>query len=430
MTLLRDNKLVATKFEIRVMNSMYSSLITLMRDYFHKLFPPNYFKTTFIRNSLPGITERNNTDEQRLIKEIPLISLLMNYEPQDATFSGDPFLLNNFFTFRNTHRNGMYKKILYDENDMVYISAMPNRTKHSFEVLVRHSQDLQSINIQGYLKAKLGLNRPLYLNNRVMEIPLPQSLVAGIAACKGFPITTTEEINKFADYIYHLSNGVITYKLHNSSGKYLFFFKYVTNLLFKVTSYDGIDNEKENKVVMWSDMKLSFEVEYDSYMYFICESFQLPPMDEKINELIIDPNELGAAIHWTFNLPVSEQLEDGRKTVITFETLTDINSEIDYTDFKEHTDPKIRLYIERLLTLKIDPNIDLYSRVFRDGNELILGKDYEIDWKLLRLNILNPFLNFNYRVYIYGDITKISDFTKSYESDDRNTSTNNIIVQN
>ena len=94
-----DGKLFAAKFNVTTQNALYSSITGIMQSFFISLLPKNFFKTLFIQNSIHAVTEQALHDDEKMVKDLPALSMLLNYEPQENTFNGDSFLEGNIFTF-------------------------------------------------------------------------------------------------------------------------------------------------------------------------------------------------------------------------------------------------------------------------------------------------------------------------------------------
>lgn len=413
---LAGKKLVAAKYDINVSNSLYSSVLGLVRGYVQGLFPPDFFKNVYIRNSSVAVVTAKEDDDQRIMIDKPNLSLFMNYEPGQASFNGDPFIFGNMMVLREAHgyRN-IYNRIAWDNQEMIYISALESKAKHTFEITVQLNTEMQCINVLGYLKAKCGIERPFFLNSRYIEVPIPPSLIGAIAAAKEFTLATTDEMLAFNNLLNKISDGRITSKRHDGSGKFAYFYKYATNLLVKAVNYDNIDKVMDGKSENYATVKFSLEVEYGTHVNFIAESYQnLPP--PVFGDFILDDIGFGAIMHWTINLPVTEQLEDGRKCVLRAEIVTEPNETVDSTEFKPLIHSQVIKYIEHLrLTSEDEIRVKFKPILYRDARLLEEGIDYEVDWTSYTLIILNPFINYDYRFFLYAPVNELNAYIDSIQ---------------
>lgn len=430
---LSSNKLIAAKYDLTVTSALYSSLLGLVKIHMMTIFPKDYFKYIFINNSVASVSEGGNNDDDLYNKPIPNLAINMKYAPQDASFSGDSYMLSNQVVFRNpSGMNSLYDKILYDRENKVYISAMSSRAKHSFEMNIRVNQELEAVNILGFLRNKMPLNRAFYVNKKLLEVPIPNSLIGVIAASKGYDLSNKQNIPIFNEMLLKHSEGRIVYKIHPASGKYLYFYKYMTNLLFRVTSYnDDIQANKTDKSQLNTDIKLTLDVEYNNHLYFLSESYNLGTPD--VESFAMDTNEFSTVMHWTLQVPELYQLPSGKKLVSKLELVTDINSSLDSTPFDEYIHTKITRYMDYIkeqnptdFNLVLDEEFEF--KLLRDGVALKRDVDYNIDWSNYTLHIINPYLNYDYKLFIFGNISKIDSHMQSnMKNSDIN---NNILVQN
>lgn len=422
-----SSKLVATKYPIMATNSIYSSLLGNVKHIIYGLFPPRFFKYTYIKNSVASVTEHHLTDDDKVIKEIPALSINMNYEPQDSTFAGDPFIHANMMTFNQSWDRGLYDPILRNFNERVFISSMIQRMTHTFEVGIHLNTAIQAVNIMGYLHSKIGgLNgkeRKMFYNNYYIDVPLPMTLIGALAAAKDMQVKSKEDFIKLGEYLYEMSRGSIIYKKHSASGKYLFFYTYPVNLLVSYGSIGAPEENKEGKTMLSSSIKLEMKVEYNSFNIFILESYQnLDPID--LSEYMID-TEVGVTLHYALRFPYTEQIADGRRCVFREEFITDssrADNNLDETEFGDVLNPHVRDYINKLKEEEKDDK--LYTILLYDGYELNKGIDYEVDWKNFILKIKEPHLNVDYRLYIYADEGEIIDNAKAR----RETYKNKVII--
>lgn len=419
-----DGKLFAAKFNVTTQNALYSSITGIMQSFFISLLPKNFFKTLFIQNSIHAVTEQALHDDEKMVKDLPALSMLLNYEPQENTFNGDSFLEGNIFTLRSSYLrpSGIVSHIIRDWNEQIYVTAPVNRIKNTFEVTFTVDSDMQALNLSGYLRSKLGLNRPMYLTRRIIEVPLPMSVMGAIARTRGFDLNDKDSFAKFVEYIKLVSNDTVVWKLHNTSGKKLFFFRYFTNILYKVTSFGNIESEKDNKALMEARIKLEIEVEYNHHSYYIVESFQnlVPPEDN----FVIDSTGIGATIHWTLPIVLRDQLDNGMKCFLKVDIVSDINKPLDVISLEDVLSTDIVDYIDHVLETK-DKELDnfLLLTVVSNGEELD-DEQYFVDWKGKEVTLINPKENYDYKILLYGDMTDLLKYTKPH----KNKEVNNVIV--
>lgn len=420
VTIPADTKLVAALFNINMTSVVYSSLLGLTRDYMKSIFPPNFFNSEYIQNSIFTVSNKDEYDNS-MVKERPSLTIAMRYDHEETTFAGDPFLSNMMVQRGAWLRPHLYRRLAWDRNKMIYITSSTSRAKNVFDFILTLNSEMQAINTIGYLRSRIGENKPVFLNNKIIEVPIPPSLIATIAAAKGMKLSTAVEMTAFNKMISEISGGQITHKLHNSSGKFAYFYKYQTNLLFKVNSFDTVDKEMVDKSVMGSTVKLNVSMEYDNHTNFIVESYQnLPPPSMDFYNLLISDSGTGSLMHSSIQTPISSQLPNGQYAIFSTNIITDINEYLDETEFEPYIDKNSLKYIKYLKeydatyeTLKNNFTVKLY----RDGQDLIEGVDFIMDWKNnMKLKILIPRPNYDHRFVIYANISEVADFIDSIDT--------------
>jgi hypothetical protein len=412
-----DTKMVVSRYDINTSSASYSSVLGLVRQYMLSLFPPDFFKYIFIRNSVHSVTAAKDDDNSRMVNEKPNLAINMNLEPLQASFNGDAFILGNMQVLRNAWGYPhIYSRIAWDQNEKIYITALSIRNKFAFDISMQVNSEIQAINLQGYLRAKLGSERPVFLNKRAIEVPLPPSIIGTIASARKVDLSDPTQRIEFNTTLTKISDGRITYKLHKSSGKMMYFYRYATNLMFKVTSFDAIENEVENKSLLSSTVKFSIEVEYDAHVNFIVEAYQnLPP--PVFGDYIFTDLGFSTVLHWTLHQVVVSQLDDGKKVAFATDIITDINDLMDITEFKPFMNPTVVKYIDSLETKEIKEQ-KLVPALFRDGVRLALDTidspgDFSVDWETYTLTVITPRLNYDYRFVVYADIGEVNAFNAS-----------------
>ena len=412
-----ESNLTAAKFDINVTSYLYSSVLGQVRDVVRNLFPENFFRTEFVQNSIFTVSEGKTTnDGERHVKEKPSLNVNMLYEPMsDATFSGDPFLYGNMIVQRGAwYQPGIYSRIGWDRESGVYLTTPSYRLKNQFDFTIRLNSDQQGLDVMGWLKSRIGVNRPQFFNNRVIEVALPPSVIATIVAARGIKLHEKdgrEELHKLLDV---MGDGRITYKLNKSSGKYMYFYRYLVNLLIKVDNLGTPEKEVAEKSVSHSDVKMSLTVEYNSHSSYILESYQnLPPVDAEMLRTHFYELGFGGVIHSTMQMPVSSQLENGMKNMAAIDLVTDLGDQLDVLNFADEVSTLVERYLTHLRDE--DPSLELIrkkinTRLYRNGKVLEEDIDYYVDWRKMELNILNPIPDYDHKFLIYGFIKEFNEY--------------------
>lgn len=413
-----DSQLVAAKYPVMGMNQIFSSLLGNVKIIFQQLFPEKFFKYTYVQNSVASVTEHHLNDDDKLVKELPALSINMNYQVGNSTFSGDPFVHNEMITFRQAWDSPMYDHILRNFKETLFISAFSFRQEHEFEVGIHVNSDMQAINVMSYLQSKLGVingkERKTFYNGMWLEVPLPMSLIGVLAGARKMKLDTKEDFIDFAEWLYKTSYGQIVYKKHSTSGKYLFFYRYNVNLLVTFTEISTPESNKEGKTLLNSSIKIGMKVEFNNFNSFILESYQNLPK-YNLNEYVVQDTEVGITLHYAIKFKYGEEW-NGRKCLFYQEFVTDTKdgliTRMDRTDFSEVVKQPLKNYIKFLLnTSDYDGFYNkIHTILLYDGVEQIRELDYDIDWRTFTLIIKDPKPNSDYKLYVYGDYEDFLEF--------------------
>jgi hypothetical protein len=401
-------KLQATTFPMIGSGTMLSSITGLIKNHILARLPKNYIKYVYIKNSIASVTERNRDEEMKLIKEKPSLSLGLNYAYNEPVSFGDqmPWGMSRI-PVRAYQRTSIYRPVLLNDIDNMYISTIDERIKLNFDVGIRVDSETQAYNLLMYMKSYIGVNRPYYLNRANLEVPMPINALNLIIKSKGFDISTPQGLMDFHDYLTKWSGGQITYKKNLGSGNMNYFMKFSSNVLCKITDMPTIDKTMEGKSVLDAIVRYNIEVELVNFTNFISEHEELQPLPEP--PLLIGETGNTMVYNFTAKMPFTRQLDDGKVLAVTLDFITDLNSAIDITSFDDALRPDVRYFIEHQLGLIPDEANAILDhtkiRVLRDHEDLIEDDDFTVDWSKKEVSILHPRTNYVYTLALYLDLT-------------------------
>jgi hypothetical protein len=387
---------------------LLGSITGVVKNHILQRLPKDFIKYVYITNSAASVTEANDSDEQGIIKDKPAMSLRLNYDYMDAVSSGDqmPWGLTRI-PVRTHQRNSIYRNILVNDTDHLYLTTIDERTRLSYEVAFRLDSETQAYNLMRYLKSYVGFKRPFYLSNAQLEIPMPVEALNMIIRQKGFDIGTEDGAREFHDYLTKWSGGQITRKKNLSSGNHNYFLKYTCNIMCLIPEIPSIEKNMDGKSVLDATVKYSLEVEMINFTNFISEHAKQeirPPIDLPY----LSGDGITAIYNYTTQLHLRRQDSDGKALATTIEFVTDLNTEIDVTSFEGELSKDVRYFLDHQAKLvpndpgAITDHMKIY--VLRDHEPVNEGEDYTVDWTKREVTLTHPFNNYVYLIALYIDI--------------------------
>jgi hypothetical protein len=418
----QESELKASIFNLMGNSVMLSSITGLMRHYMISRFPSNFFKYTYISNSTAGVTEANLDDDNIVIKEKPSLYVKLNIDLlQPDAFAGDS-LMHTKQMFRKhayTHTD-LYQLILYNEDDRFYISSVNERTKLSYEFGIKVESEFQALNIARYIQGNLRINRPFYINGTYIETAIPGGALNLILYNKGYDISTQQGLEEFHKFLHDYSGGNITFKKNLASGNFIYFFRYRTNILCKITDNPSIEKIMEGKSVIESTVKFTMEVEFHDYLRFITEFFwsKYEPQD---NLPIIEDNGMSIIYNFTTTLSIPEGI--GTKLLANkVKILTELDGLIDTIDLLDILNENQSNFISYLMSDDIKDYVIFKELimviVYRDDQIISEVIDYYIDWENRSLKLISPLRNYVYTIALYIDNVEFNNYLYKFLNHD------------
>ena len=402
---------------------LVSNVFGLLKNHISAIFPKNYFRDFYIRNSAFNINVADKNDDDRSTVKFPSLSLYLDPSYQDPTFNGEPnhigrnFLRKNAYQYRNIYRN-----IFKDEENRIYVSSFEERTKLNFEVLIRLESELQGYNCMQFLRS-VGVKKPYFINNVLLESPLPYTVINDILQANDgkYNLEDVNGILEFQDYLRNNSSVYITFKKNNGSGNFFYFYRYNTNILCKITDIPTININQNNKVVEDVHVKFNIEMEFNNHMHYITEHEKLIIDPESV--ISVDDGYDSVVFNSTILQPIQDKIDKFiLSKVITI--LTEANTSIDTTNFENLLIHKHKTFIDYIV--KVAKDSTLPEEVINDNLKIIIYEDseelpsseYEVKWDTYEVNLLNPKRNYVYGIAIYVNGINVTEFSKLNELPD------------
>jgi hypothetical protein len=414
----------ANSFSLISNQTIYSCVTNIIKDFLIRKFPKDFFKYIYMRNSSAAITEQYLNYEDRLVKPKPSLAIGLSFESNDTTFNGDPHHFGITHVRQYAFEKGaMYDGIFKDYNNDIYVSAFRTRTKIIYEIGIKVESELKASNVEGYIRSLIGINKPFYLNNTFIEIPLPNTLIKFIAAKRNLDITNDVGINSLINYLKNNSANSISYKKHLTNGKNHFFYKYSTNLLCKISDKISFNKSLKEKSISDCIVSFNFEVELGSYLNFIYEALtnDLTPPPVYTND--VEDSSLELIYNYTIQTIIPRTYE-GLTILHNISVLTS-DTEEDVTNVSNVISKKVNDFRDYCMEEGI-LNDNLKLLIFREST-LISPVNYTIDWNTFNVTLINPFTNYTYTLVFYIHEENFTKFINMQENLRNNITPPNII---
>lgn len=408
------SELVASTHTILSNYNLYSSVVNYIKQYFINNFPNNFFKYIYMRNSSAYVTEQWLDNENKLVKPKPALGINVNFERGDATFTGDAFHFGRSNIRVNTFSYPqIYDLIFKDSTRRSYATGFRTKTKLVLEIGIKVETEVKAASVESYIRSHIGYNRPFYMNNVYLEVPLPNSVIKELLVSSGMTVNNPAEVTAFNNYIHNNSFGMITYKKNKTTGNYLYFHKFSTNILCNVLDKPSITKNMENKSVKDAVLNFNMEIEFGNILNFITEH-EILNITSPVSLPFIDDSENNVICNYTMQFPLESKI--GNKDILnTIKFVTDNNSEIDALSLTEFLSPEVLFCIEYLKSLP-DSNLELNDlllfKVYRDGL-LLTPSDINIDFQTYIITLLNPYINYQYTIVVYLNISKFNNILEA-----------------
>jgi hypothetical protein len=391
-----------------------SQITGICKDYVENLFPKNFFKEVYITTSNAFTDQAGSTEENGdpKVLKIPRLSIspefLFNSSETFGWGSAIPTWRRGIHLRYRDCRDYGYKRIFRNEQDDININTVPNRVKFVMYCKVRTDTFLSKLDVGNYLQQRLSEGDRFYLNNKVFESEIPYTIIKAISAIKGLDFNDNDDQLELDKYLKRFSSGQITHKTNQATGNKIYSFLYSSNILVTVSNPPTSDGRVRERINMSDD---SGEIEFNLDMEFwipnnyLLECNAIPQGDY---------NPLSTYDKVTFEhfVPMRPPDTIGERTQIAWNKfVTETNVKMDYIEFGAMLSKNVnRFILER--SEKKDYAIlkDIFEIViFRDDRKLEEGKDYRIEWKKLRVEMIQPLFNYVYNIGIYAKQDELFD---------------------
>jgi len=398
--------------------SLLSSMTSFAKDLILDFFPEDYFKDIYVSTALAASEQAGLDDDNIPIKKHPQLSITPSFNPDyDDTFGG-PFPTwrrGVFQTFNHYSSRYGYKQIFYNDEDNLIISAIPNRVKFSFDYKIKVETYLQKMEVVYMLRQKFHNNDRFYWNNQLLKAQIPNTLIQALSSCKDLNIKDCHDREMFLNYLKNHSQGHIQPVIYTGSGNHTFVHTYLANILITVENPPTTDEKSVSKTNMAShedtvEMTLTMELWIPSNYMFECNSLPAGRYEPTFDESKV-------YIYGSVPLRPNNTIED--KTLIKWqEFITEVNTPLDSIYMDDFLPFETLEFINEQLEKKdYDYLVETFMFVlYCDKKKLDFGKDFAVDWKDKKIEIINPLFNYNYYIGCYAKQSTLFEWKEIKEA--------------
>ena len=383
----------------------YGNAIAYIENWLINLFPKDFFKTIHV-NSRIAHQQIRNTPREYNKKAKPIFAIIPRVDIDDNRFlEGTPLIERRTNLYTNMGLNSLMPFFL-DEKSQIAIKYQLNRTVMYADVIIILGTKMQQLNYASYLKNATMWDIPFNLKT-CFESYISPDMIDMVSEIVNIPIYDEDgTTGTFLKYLNSHSQFPITYRLQGGSGKKEFYRLYPVTIDTLLNNLSIDDGEKVGQVM--SNYRITFTVRMEFYstgFYFLFSDKCRPINPSFENGDVIVPvytdvmlkEDLHLENGWELFTNVSFQLEK-RNDVIEFDSIVNVS-------IKE----AIRYHLKNGL-----PLIDLIDlKIRRQGNLLIDGKDYQVDWEKFTVAIDDPQYNYyTYSMYLSVNVLYLNTLIK------------------
>ena len=370
------------------------NVLSVVEKHLLSLFPEDLFKTVTASTTLAS-RQIKTLPHQLFRNERPIMVLV----PRISFGQGDDrFLVNTIFnsTRTNTHSywgDGSLLLMARDIHNRLYVYGHYNRMVMFVDVVLSFDTLNEQLNYMSYIHNMIPVGHNKFIR-APLELYIPNEVCSLISNLVKIPITDKDgAVNSFLHYMNTIWGNPITFKLKGGSNNNEFFMYYVTDIDTVVQDPQMVDPNKDGQVKRNFNITFTVRAEFNSIGYFtvnhpnVRKSMLKSTEDFKNVSTIfsdwINLDDFVLPVGWVvLGFPIFK-LKEGENEV-SLEPLFNesIRTTIDY-----HV--KHQMPMERFLNIQ-----------FRENGKILSDELFYIDWRNLKLKVLNPNPHRTYRLII------------------------------
>lgn len=384
-----------------------------VKDYLVNAFPTNYFRNYFISTRLGAYEVNVESNELLKQRKTPILSIQPRFDfGLDSNIMGlmsNPFYTHSMF-FRNLHQN--YPIVLHNDEDGYTIAATPDRYKVDFEIKIQVNSYLKLLRLANFVRRRLWMNRPFYVNNVAFETEIPKSMIKILLDEKNVDKNNPESVKEFHEYIERFSKNTVSFKKVLSTGNNAHTYKYVTDVLCRIESVSNDEYTRNNQIEEDPTITIGMWIEFWAPATYIFRSANTIPEEAFEREVEFEMDNDYQIFTYNSIFSATKRKNIGNYSLIDHaEYLTDneLNKPADILDISSLFGKDLQLLTKYIMSKGEDIYTYFLPKLFMDFTDLEINNHFTVDFDNLRLINNDPRVNYKYTFLIYGDLKLIKD---------------------
>lgn len=394
----------------------YGNAIKALEQELLRYFPKDYFNYIHVSSQLVFREEAHQaffTDAELKKREKPLFLLRPSFENnKDIPFT-DTMLTSNVYANSNAISVKSVYPLIKDQKNRIIIGFRMNRDAIPFECNIRTQTLVDQLDVYKMMQNNMQWGGP-YQRSFALESVIPYELIHYMASMNGLDLTKPEHIPLMMHYLQSHSSYPITYKIRNSTSQPEFFMYYRVPVMITLEDLNIDQGSKKGMVDDTYEISFSIRCEFNLPGVFLMYGNEMTP--HKFNIRIrsdVSENSTSYIPIYTMDrlFEDNNMLLNGYKmyTTTIFQTEAENYHLDDTLDLHCVIHPQYIQVIRKYDTSDIPSDILFRVLVFAGQDKLEEGKDFTVDWSLMRLTVHNSDPEITYRIIVYANMDKLND---------------------
>lgn len=396
-------------------SSMVGNITSFIQTYFVSKFPKGFFKKEIITDTNSNVILK---DKDLIKYDMPYIMIRPELSLDEIFIESQPYLYEtpHYIVTSNSKRNQNYYPIFKDEEQGIYIHAIPSRVRINYQVKIKVPTIMYMYNTMQYINNAFEKNGYEFVNDVRLQTNIPKIMATNLAHTNGYDLSNVEDRTSFNDYLNKNSMNGIEEIINLSTGNSMYAFNFKTNIMNVYP--ERVQGDRTNKGLaveycmvtfnfsseMWIPNKYIMEI--PSTVGEVFSSYEEEPTDNSF--------KFNTVLDVSYILP---KIED-KHLILKRKFVPDINVEYDTLDFSMIINDELR---EALNFLKKENalNTNIFEVVVMCGNKALMKSMYKVDYENFILKTNTPMSNTTYTVLLYGNLETLNKILNRDRSQDK-----------
>lgn len=384
----------------------YGNAVAFIENWLINLFPKDFFKTIHVNSKIAHQQIRNTPHEYNK-KLKPIFAISPRVDLDDSRFlEGTPLIERRTNLYSNYGLSNLMPFFM-DRENKIAVKYQLNRTVMYADVIMIFATKMQQLNYASYLKNATIFECPMNLRT-CFESYLAPELIQMISNTVGIPIHDEDGTTyQFLKYMNSHSRYPITHKLQGSTNRKEFYRYYPVTIDTLLSNLAIDDGTKAGQIT--TDYRITFTVRMEFFttgFYYLFSDDCVP-----IAQTDLSSSDVIIPVYTDVLLKEDMHLENG------WELFTNVSFQLEKPDDEIKFDEIINVSIREAIKYHLDnglPMMDLIDiKIRRQGDLLLEGKDYEIDYKELVVKFhIKDYNYYTFSMYVSLNILYLNNLIK------------------